>query len=481
MTLPIGFTVRINRRTRLLEAGRVLVGGSPTTVLALTGLARAVLTDRVIRITGEPSARLARLLLDRGMADPVVEALPDLDVDVTVVIPIRDRPVQLDRLLASVPGGLRVIVVDDGSRRPELVAAVARRHGAELLPLPVNVGPAGARNAGLARVATQFVAFVDSDIVLDPDAIRILLRHFADPGVGLAVPRVAAYRRGGSEGWIARYEAGRSSLDLGTEPASIRPRSTVSWASSACVVARVAAIGSGFDDTMRVGEDVDLVWRLVDAGWRARYEPAATAYHDHRIAFWPWLRRKFFYGTSAEPLAQRHSEHIAPAVLAPWGIGLAVVLLAQRWWSIPAALGITAFTANRIARKLPIEHPRRWGAVLAARGVANTLGQFSALLLRHWWPVTAIAAIRSRRIRRAVLVAAVADAVVEYAKSDRSLDPLRFGVARRLDDLAYGAGVWWSAIRRKSFAALRPALSPATEARRGGVSDAADPQHRGPN
>lgn len=476
MTLPIGFTIRIGRGVRLLEAGRVLLGGSPTTVLALTDLARAMLRDRMLVVTGEPSARLARRLLDRGMADPVVAELPDLDAEVTVVIPVRDRPEQLDRLLDSVPAGLPVLVVDDASRRPERVAAVAARHGAELLALPVNGGPAAARNAGLERVATEFVAFVDSDIVLGGDAIRILLRHFADPEAGLAVPRIGAVAGEGRDGWIARYEASRSSLDLGPEPASIRPRSTVSWAPSACVVARVAAIADGFDEAMRVGEDVDLVWRLVDAGWRVRYEPAATAFHAHRVGFRAWLRRKFEYGTSAATLAERHPEHIVPAVLAPWSAGLAAVLLAQRWWSLPAAVGIASYAAHGISRKLPVRRPRLWGAVLAGQGAANTLGQVSALLLRHWWPAAAIGSIVSRRIRRAVLVAALADTAVEYAKSGVRLDPVRFGVARRLDDLAYGAGVWWSAIRARSFKALRPAITGGGSGKRAAHSSPSIPQ-----
>jgi mycofactocin glycosyltransferase len=79
--------------------------------------------------------------------------------------------------------------------------------------------------------------------------------------------------------------------------------------------------------------------------------------------------------------------------------------------------------------------------------------------VRHWWPLTLVGAIVSPRIRRAALVAAVADAALEYRRTPPRLDPVRFAVARRLDDLAYGAGVWWSALRGRSLAALRPDLT----------------------
>ena len=38
-------------------------------------------------------------------------------------------------------------------------------------------------------------------------------------------------------------------------------------------------LASGFDADLRVGEDVDLVWRLVDAGWSVRYQPSVTVFH----------------------------------------------------------------------------------------------------------------------------------------------------------------------------------------------------------
>jgi hypothetical protein len=61
-------------------------------------------------------------------------------------------------------------------------------------------------------------------------------------------------------------------------------------------------------------------------------------------------------------------------------------------------------------------------------------------------------------VRRAALVAAVSDVVIEYRHSGAALDPVRYGIARRLDDLAYGSGVWWSVVKGRSTAALRPRL-----------------------
>lgn len=457
MTLPRGFAVALTRNARVLDRGAALLGGAPTRVVYLTKLAQTFLVRRSIRVTDAASAVLADRLLELGMADPIIDELPENPAEYTVVVPVRDRAEELARLLASVEPGRPVVVVDDASRHPARIAAVAERAGAELVVLPENLGPGGARNAGLARVATPFVVFADSDIVLDPDTVSVLLKHFADPKVAMAVPRIAGLETPGSGSWVGRYEDARSSLDLGRHPAAVRPRSPVSWASTACVVARVDALGEGFDARMRVGEDVDLGWRLVDAGWRIRYEPAVRARHEHRVRFGDWFLRKAVYGTGAQPLAERHPRDIAPAVLAPWSVGVMLALLAQRRWSVPLALVISAVTATRIAGKMQkVEHPLLWGAWLTANGVLGAFAQTSALLLRHWWPLTVVGCLFSRRLRRAVLVAAVADVALEYRRNDARLDPLRFGIARRLDDLAYGAGVWIGAIRARSLAALVP-------------------------
>ncbi|MER5195681.1 mycofactocin biosynthesis glycosyltransferase MftF [Streptomyces sp. NPDC002755] len=457
MTLPVGFRVELDRHTRVLDGGRALLGGFPARLLRLTPRARRLLAGRTLTVRDAASALLVDRLLDTGMAHPVADSLPEPpDPRYTVVVPVRDRPRQLDRLLRSIGTDISVIVVDDASRRPADVAAVAAGHGARLVALAANTGPAGARNAGLRLVTTPYVVFADSDIVLDPETVPTLLRHFADPLVALAVPRITGLPAPATT-WIERYENARSSLDLGAHPAPVRPGTPVSWASSACLVARVDALAEGFDERLRVGEDVDLCWRLIAAGRRVRYEPAVRAAHEHRVRVGDWLLRKAVYGTGAQPLARRHPAYIAPAVFAPWSAAFAAALLVQRRWSLPAAGAVLGVVTLRIARRLDgTQHPYRLAAGLTADGALGTLAQSSALLTRHWWPLTAVGCTVSRRLRRAAAVAALADIALEYRRDGTPLDPLRYGLARRLDDLAYGAGVWFSALKGRSTAALRP-------------------------
>lgn len=459
MSLPVGTLVLLNPHTRVHEDGRILVGGSPTRLWRLGEPARDLLRHGHLRVAPGPAAVLADRLVDLGLVDPDPDSLPALPlVDVTVVIPVHDRAEALDRLLAALPPVREVIVVDDASTDPATIAEVCRRRGVVLARLDRNGGPAAARNAGLRLVHTPFVAFLDSDVVPDPGSLERLARHLHDPDVALVAPRIRGLESGG--GWVTRYESARSSLDLGAHPAVVRPRSQVAWLPSACMVGRVSALGTGFTDGMRVGEDVDLTWRLVAAGRRVRYEPTAVVRHEHRTTLRPWLLRKAFYGTSAHDLAQRHGSAVAPAVLAPWSVVFVAALLSQRRWSLPAAATAYAVATARLVARVPgADRPLSLAARLSAAGAVVSVTQASALVLRHGWPLALTAGLQSTRVRRAAAVCAVVDGVVEWRRTRADLDPLRFLVARRLDDLAYGAGVWFAALRGRSVRALLPAIA----------------------
>ncbi len=459
--LPDGFQVALDPKAQHCRAERLLVGGSPLTALRLSPIADAILEGDRVTVTDPNSAQLADRLIATNLGWPALTQLPTRSADeIVVVVPVRDRSEQLDRCLTALCP-LTVVVVDDASHDPESVAAVVRRHGATLVPLGSNVGPAGARNAGLAQVTTPVVAFVDSDVQASSSALLLLARHLADPMVALVGPKVIGHSRSARPRWFERYDATASSLTLGDVPGSVRPGAAVAWLPGACLVARTCALGDGFAPELRVGEDVDLVWRLTGAGHRVRYEPRVTVLHDTRPTMRGWLGRKVLYGSSNAALAQRHGTHVAPAVLSPMMALAGAALLLRRGWSLPVAAAAIAASVRVVERVLPRPVTQgtrvRVAVRLCLRGAGWSVRQQSALLLRHWWPAAALGCAASASVRRAVTTALVIDgclAVAERACRTPRLPALL--VARRLDDLAYGTGLWWGAVRLRSLAALRP-------------------------
>jgi len=339
------------------------------------------------------------------------------------------------------------------------VAAVARSYGAGLLVHPDNRGPAAARNTGMSRVVTPFVAFCDSDALPEPGWLGPLLAQFADPAVALAAPRVLT-AGGTAPGWLDRYERVRSPLDMGDREAPIIPLSSLAYVPGAAMVVRKTAVGDGFAAELRFGEDVDLCLRLHRAGWQLRFVPAAEVTHQPRSHLGSWLAQRARYGTSAADLALRHPGLVPPLHATPWAVASWVLLLRGR--PVPAALAGLLFVgaATRLARLMPdADTPVRAATLLTLATLRSTGEQLGRCATRHYWPPAILAALLSKRARWLLLAGAVLDGLLDHKRCGRPQGLPAYLLLRRLDDLAYGTGLWAGAIRHRTVAPLLPRLA----------------------
>ncbi len=463
---------RIDGSVRRLDGGRVLLGGSPLRLLRLsasganafdalttgtTGAASTTDAGPAALVNGSAVSRLVRRLTDAGVLHPVAVAGegPFTTADVTVVIPVHGT--DIDALLTQIGPVAHVIVVDDGSSAPLLVAPPEGSAPVTLVRRGAAGGPGLARDHGLARVTTPLVAFVDADVALPDDWLDLLLPHFGDDDVAAIAPRVLSTPGPGA---LARYETSRSPLDLGPVPGRVRAGTRVSYVPAACLVARTAALheAGGFAPALRYGEDVDLVWRLDAAGWTVRYEPAVVILHEPRPTVAAWLHQRFSYGSSAAPLAARHPGALAPVRLSGWSAAA---------WGLAAAgapaggLGVAAMTTGLLARKLRgLDHPLREAGRLAGLGHLFAGRLLAATITRTWWPFALVAAVMSRRARRVMALAVLVPPLVEWLQlQPPRLDPVRYLGLRVADDVAYGAGVWAGCARQRTIAPLVPDLT----------------------
>jgi mycofactocin glycosyltransferase len=463
--LPDGFAVQVDRRVRVLGDGSALLGGSPTRLLKLAPAAQDMLCDGRLKVSDDVSAQLARTLLDATVAHPRPAGGPSYR-DVTVVIPVRDNLSGVRRLVSSLRG-LHVVVVDDGSVPPiEPEDFVGAHCDIEVLRHPRSKGPAAARNTGLTACKTDFVAFLDSDVAPRRGWLEALLGHFCDPTVALVAPRIVGLSH--SDNVVARYEAVHSSLDLGEREAPVLPHSTVSYVPSAAIICRRSALCGvgGFDETLQSGEDVDLCWRLIEAGARLRYEPIALVAHDHRTELRDWLTRKAFYGGSAAPLSVRHPDKTAPVVISGWALMIWILMAVGTNLGQLASVVLALLTGRRIARAMNgAETSLADVVVIATRGLWSAALQLASALCRHYWPVALLAATVSHNFRRVLLVAAVMDGVVDWLRRRDAIgddaEPiglLTYLLLKRVDDLAYGLGLWWGVVRERNPRALKPQI-----------------------
>ena len=473
--------VTLDRRTRILRKEGVVrvLGGDPVTLITPAPAVTPLLDDSRVISTETPSgAALARALTDRGMAHPepfdVSPTQPRRLGNVTVVVPVRDDAAGVAALaMALAPEldrGLDLVVVDDGSAVP-----LATTPSMRVLRHERSRGPAAARNAGTAVAVAggaEVVVYLDADVIPTPGWLDPLLAHFDDPGVAAVAPRIVAAEPG--RFWVHGYETARSALDMGHEPALVRPRTRVAYVPSAALAVRPDRLpavpdcgGAGpFDERMHVAEDVDLCWRTDAAGGRIRYEPTARVAHRHRISVVPLLARRAFYGRGAAPLADRHGSAVAPAVLATWSL----VVAGGVWSGTRIGLVVATGAAGRAWWRIrALTGDGRAAAALVGRGAGASIRQLPEAILRPYWPITAAGLVVTassgsrtvRGVRRRLAVAALAEGLWHWwsAREPGRLpvdEPLGHVVLHRLDDLAYGVGVWRSAWTARSFDALRP-------------------------
>lgn len=441
VTEPGSMRVRLDSTWRRPDGGNTVIAGSPLRLFRLSEGGAHVIG--LAEQGAVPATGAIRQLLDRFVDAGAVHPVPERGrltlTDVTVVVPAFDRlPASLDTLADS---GVRTIIVDDASPRP-LELPVGTPSSVVIVRRDDNGGPAAARNTGLAEVATPLVLFLDADVLLPCDGVTFpawlapLLDHFGDERVALVAPRIVSAP---GAGVIADYEQHRSPLDLGDEPARIAAGTRVSYVPAAALLCRSVTVHAldGFDASLRFGEDVDLEWRLADAGHRCRYEPEVVAQHEPRRDLAAMLRQRVGYGRSAASLARRHPGALAPARMSGWSLAAWLLLAARR----PVlAIGLVVGTVAALQRKLtdvPATESRR----LALLGTLGAGRQLCDALRRVWWPIALVIAICSRRARLPLLAAITAPAVAASA-TRRSLRPLVELPLALADDAAYGAGVW---------------------------------------
>jgi mycofactocin glycosyltransferase len=415
-----------------LRLFRLSTGGAHVIELATTGEQPAT----------DPVRRLLDRLVEAGALHPEHDAGLFTASDVTIVVPAF-------RELPTLPSDVHTVIVDDGSEPPLRLPPDAPP-SVTLLRLTRNQGPAAARNAGLATVVTPLVAFVDADVELTDVWLAPLLAHFADERVALVAPRVA-----GADGpsSIAGYERRHSPLDLGAEAARIAAGTRVSYVPAATIVCRTQTVREvgGFDEAMRVGEDVDLVWRLADRGHRCRYEPTSTVHHRPRSTWSGLFRQRAGYGRSAAPLARRHRGALAPVRMSGWSAAVWALVAVRR----PALATLVAGgTAAALARKLR-DVPPQEAIRLTALGHLAAGRQLAEAVARVWWPIALLTAWMVPRARPAVLAALVAPAAIDAART-RTLRPLIDAPRRLVDNAAYGVGVWQGVLRQREAGPLVP-------------------------
>jgi len=213
-------------------------------------------------------------------------------------------------LLATGYPDLEVIVCDDGSE--DRTAEIAEGHPVTVIRLPRG-GLSRARNAGLEMASGDIVAYLDADAECSSEWPFHLALSLEDGAAATGGPNVPFPDAGFVERAVAACPGNPRQVLLSHDRAEHVPGCNMAFRREV-----LAEVG-GFDPRYRTaGDDVDLCWRLVDAGHRIAYAPAALVYHHRRATVRGYLRQQRGYGRAERLLADVHGHRFNRLGQARW-------------------------------------------------------------------------------------------------------------------------------------------------------------------
>lgn len=262
--------------------------------------------------------------------------MPEL---VTVVVPTRNNRRTIEKCLQSVREqdypAVELIVVDNFST--DGTVEIARR----IADTVIQAGPerSAQRNAGFAAGTGEWGIWLDSDIYLTPDAVRIGMETAAAEhadGVGLPERTIG-------EGFWTRCRALERQCYLNVIDMH-NPR----------LLRRSMVLESGFDERMSGPEDLNLRNQMRAAGLKIVLAPVLIDHDEGRLTLRDIFDKRLYYGQSLPTLQEEQ-----PTALRDQARYLA-----------------TAYAKNW---RLLVRHPVLTPAMLAMRlmeGVGYLLGSF---------------------------------------------------------------------------------------------------------
>ncbi|MGO9241037.1 MAG: glycosyltransferase family 2 protein [Bryobacteraceae bacterium] len=192
--------------------------------------------------------------------------------DISVVIPYYNREQYVDEAVQSVLAQtlqpLEIIIVNDGSREPSRRYLDRYAGVCTIVDLPVNGGPAAARNEGIRRARGEFIAFLDDDDIWLPEKLEQQRRYMAEhPRCHLVHCALWAFYSDRPDRLWTRDGPGPLTL-----PSAMRQEYTVT-PSTILIRANVVRALRGFDPRFSPAEDFEFRIRCAAAGYRMESIP----------------------------------------------------------------------------------------------------------------------------------------------------------------------------------------------------------------
>lgn len=194
---------------------------------------------------------------------------------------------------SNLPGAV-VIVADNGSTDGSVNFIKTTYPGVGVMEFDKNYGFTGGYNKALAQVEAEYFVLLNSDVEVSPDWLTCIVEKMdADKTIGAAMPKMIDFANrdkfeyaGACGGFIDRFGypfcRGRVLSVIETDSGQYNDEMQCFWASGACMFVRAKLYKElgGLDDAFFAHmEEIDLCWRLQNAGYKIMVYPQVEVYH----------------------------------------------------------------------------------------------------------------------------------------------------------------------------------------------------------
>jgi glycosyltransferase involved in cell wall biosynthesis len=221
-------------------------------------------------------------------------------VPVTVVVCARNRGSVIGRCLDSVKAAQPAeIIVVDGNSSDDTVA-IARAHGVTVLS-DNGAGLGAARQLGASVAANEYVVFVDTDVVVEPETLALLLEEATEKGYDAVEAELRTFAS--TPSYWQEAERWRRQVAMRKGVAAV-------LGCQITLVRKALLMQVGFDPAFKgAAEDADFCFRARAVGAVVAHSERAVAYHEDRLSLRDFIEQKIWHGRGLARMITRYGRH----------------------------------------------------------------------------------------------------------------------------------------------------------------------------
>ncbi len=236
-----------------------------------------------------------------------------VELQFSIIIPVYNRPQEIDELLESLTKqsyskSFEVVIVEDGSENisKEIVENYSKELNVKYF-LKNNTGAGASRNFGMQKASGNYFIIFDSDCIIPPNYLveveKALTEKYTDAygGADAAHDSFTTIQKAINYSMTSFFTTGgirgsKKAVD------KFQPRSFNLGMSK-----KAFEITNGFSK-MKIGEDIDLTFRLWEHNLETQFIENAFVYHKRRATFQQFFKQTFSFGKARPFLNKKYPE-----------------------------------------------------------------------------------------------------------------------------------------------------------------------------